>query len=271
MLPIDQTYGYSLVMFGFFIAVAMVAGITMVREEAKRNGCDRQRIDGLCLWMLIAAIGGARIGYFIFHPGAMAAGVLELFRIWNGGLSLIGGAGAAFTVGLGYMRSFRMPMLRTLDAFAPAIAIGQFFFWLGCFFSGFCHQLPAIPAWGARTVVSDPAAVADVHLHPTAMFIAAGHFIVFGLLLLLKPIRRFNGQIFCLYLLLLGIMGLVVGRFLDVEHTELIVGLTPSFIINAALTAVAAVALLVLRHRGRTRQTVGLAHVNDANRFKPTK
>ena len=168
-----RTYGFSFLTFGFFIAVALLAGIYMFREEAKTTGCDPRRIDSLTFWMLIAAIIGARLFYFVTQPEALDAGVLELFRIWNGGVSLAGGAAAAAAVGIGYTRSVKMPMLRTLDAFAPAVAIGQFFAWLGCFFSGFCGPLPANRDWELHTVLTHPGAVAEVHLHPMALFAAA--------------------------------------------------------------------------------------------------
>jgi len=247
-------------MFGFFIAVALLAGIYMFREEAKTTGCDPQRIDSLCVWMLIAAILGARLFYFVNNPDALAGGVLELFRIWNGGVSLAGGAAVAAAVGFGYSRAYKMPMLRTLDAFAPAVAIGQVFVWMGCFFSGFCRQLPANPARDAAAVVNKFDAVAQVQLHPKALFIAAGHFAIFGILLLAKQRRRFNGQTFWLYVLLFTTLAVAVGILSESSTATSVLGLSPAVIIYAALATVAATALLVLRRRGKKRNGANFAH-----------
>jgi phosphatidylglycerol:prolipoprotein diacylglycerol transferase len=147
-----------------------------------------------------------------------------------------------------------MPILRTLDAFAPAVAIGQFFAWLGCFFSGFCRPVPASSAWDLHSVLTRSETAA--HLHPTALFIAAGHFVIFGLLLLVKQRRRFNGQTFWLYILLFGGLGLAAGAFFRVDNTLVIFGLPPPVIINGALVIFATTALLVLRRRKR-RQPSG--------------
>ena len=76
----NQTNVVSLLTFGFFIAVALLASIFMFREEAKATGCDPQRIDSLCAWMLIAAILGARLFYFISRPDALADDVLEVLK-----------------------------------------------------------------------------------------------------------------------------------------------------------------------------------------------
>lgn len=260
-----QTYGYSLLTFGFFTAVALVAGIYMFREEAKTTGCDLQRIDSLCFWMLIAAILGARLFYFVINPDALAAGWLELFRIWNGGVSLAGGAAVAATVGLGYAKSAKMPMLRTLDAFAPAVAIGQFFAWLGCFFSGLCRQISGNSVWNAHTAPVDPAAYAEVHLHPAALFIAAGHFVIFGLLLLVKQHRRFDGQTFWLYVLLLAALGLAVGITSKFRAAAPVIGLPPSLLINAALAVTSAAALLILRRRGKKQKPISAARRDGDN------
>ncbi len=247
--PFNQTYGLSLLTFGFFIAVALLAGIYMVRDAAKTTGCDPQRIDGLCIWMLIAAIFGARLFYFINHPDAMADGLMELLRVWNGGVALAGGAAVAAAVGFGYMRSFNMPTLQTLDAFAPAIAIGQFFTWLGCFFSGFCHKVAADGARDAATILSNPAAVPQVQLHPAALFIAAGHFVIFGILLLTRQRPRFNGYTFWLYVLMVSFLGLVMGILTAGNAAGLFIGLPPAVTIYVGLAIVAAVALLTLRRR----------------------
>ena len=254
----NQTYGFSLLTFGFFTAVALVAAIYMFREEAKATGCDLQRIDGLCFWMLIAAIFGARLSYFAIHPEALSTGVSELLKIWNGGVSFAGGAAAAVAVGLGYMRRFRMPLLRTLDALAPAVAIGQFFGWLGCFFSGFCRLQSAGYAWA-------PPSAAGMQLHPTALFIAAGHFVVFGLLLLLKQRRRCNGQTFWIYLLLLGVMGMIRGAFFVDADAGHLFGLPHCFIGSAALAAAAMAGLLVVRRRAGKRNVLDAAGRNGGS------
>jgi phosphatidylglycerol:prolipoprotein diacylglycerol transferase len=252
----NQTYGLSLLTFGFFIAVALLAGIYMFRDAAKTTGCDPQRIDGLCIWMLIAAIFGARLFYFINHPDAMAGGVMELLRVWNGGVSLTGGAAVAAVVGFGYTRSFNMPVLQTLDAFAPAIAIGQFFTWLGCFFSGFCRKLPADGTWDAATILNNPGAAPQVQLHPTALFIAAGHFVIFGILLLARQRRRFSGHTFWLYVLMVAFLGLVVGIISAGNATGMFIGLPPEISVYAVLVVVAAIALLILRRRGKRPEGV---------------
>ena len=248
---LNQTYGLSLLTFGFFIAVALLAGIYMFRDAAKTTGCDLQRIDGLCIWMLVAAIFGARLFYFINHPDAMADGVVELLKVWNGGVSLAGGAAVAAVVGFGYLRSFNMPTLPTLDAFAPAIAIGQFFTWLGCFFSGFCRKPTADGAWDAATVLSDPTAATQVQLHPAALFIAAGHFVIFGMLLLTRQRSRFNGHTFWLYIFMVALLGLIVEILSAGNAPGLFVGLPPAVSIYAGLAIVAAVALLALRRKNQ--------------------
>ena len=143
-----------------------------------------------------------------------------------------------------------MPLLRTLDAFAPAVAIGQFFGWLGCFFSGFCRQQPSHPAWDAHTILNNADAVARAHLYPFALFIAAGHFVIFGLLLYFKQKRRFNGQSFWLYVLLFGMLGLATAVFFQAQTAGMFPGRMATMIINTALVVVAGVALLILRRRG---------------------
>ena len=246
-----QTNTMTLLTFAFFTAVALVAAIYLFREEAKATGCELQKIDRLCFWVLIAAICGARLFYFVGYPEAMAAGVTELFRIWNGGVSLAGGVGVAAVAGVGCVRAFKLPLLRTLDALAPGVAIGQFFIWLGCFFSGLCQPAPEVAFGGSQSTAPAADAMTSIALHPASLFIAAGHFAVFGLLLVAKQRRRFNGQTFWQYILLVGILGLLKAQYDAVEHVLSIFGLPSTSVVNALLAVTAIAALLVLGRRGK--------------------
>jgi phosphatidylglycerol:prolipoprotein diacylglycerol transferase len=74
-------------------------------------------------WSLIGAIVGARVGYVIAHASDFAT-PLDWFRIWEGGISLLGGIAGATIANAVNIRRFGLRFLQVADSVAPALALG---------------------------------------------------------------------------------------------------------------------------------------------------
>jgi len=113
---------------GIGIAVGYLVGAQlMVRRARKYGGPDEQDIWNVLFWALLGAIIGARVGYVIGHlPDVTNDGedLLGIFRIWEGGISLIGGITGAVLIALPYMLRKNMGFWRTMDLAAPGLALG---------------------------------------------------------------------------------------------------------------------------------------------------
>jgi phosphatidylglycerol---prolipoprotein diacylglyceryl transferase len=57
------------------------------------------------------------------HPSAFAS-PLEVLRVWEGGLTLLGGIAGGVAAGLPLVIQSRLPVLRVLDTAAPGLALG---------------------------------------------------------------------------------------------------------------------------------------------------
>ena len=146
------------IVFGLFVFVALISGLVMIKAETRQTGGAENRIADLCFWLMIAAIVGARCGSLLTKPEAVLSDPVEVLRIWNGGSFYFGGAAAALAVGAAYIKRVRLPVWKTADSFAPALAIGHFFVWIGCFFSGLCSirsgdaMLEALLLWPGESI-----------------------------------------------------------------------------------------------------------------------
>ena len=113
---------------GIGIAVGYLVGAQlMVRRARARGGPDEQDIWNVLFWALLGAIIGARVGYVLGHvPEVTDSGddLLGIFRVWEGGISLIGGITGAILVALPYMLRRKMGFWRTMDLAAPGLALG---------------------------------------------------------------------------------------------------------------------------------------------------
>lgn len=236
--------------YGLLIAAAFLAGMWLAQREARRRGQDPERIADLSFWVLLAALVGSRV-YFIFvnwddyfAPGrafvATPFGRLpRLLAFWEGGLVFYGGfIGAALTA-FWYMRRHAMKFLPHADTLIPSVAFGHFLGRLGCFSAGCCwgevaeRHLP----WATRfppdslafqTFASRPHPEAflaadrltTLPLHPVQLYEGFGELGLFlFLVLLVRPRKRFHGQVLASWLLLYAVLRTVVEFFRgDVER-----------------------------------------------------
>jgi phosphatidylglycerol:prolipoprotein diacylglycerol transferase len=194
--------------YGVLVAIAFLTALWMASRLAGRAGLNQDAVANLGIYCALAAIGGAKLmmflvdmNYYAQHPGD----IFSIYTLQAGGV-FYGGLVAALGVAWWYMRKTRLPLLKTADVFAPAIALGHGIGRLGCFAAGCCWGVPCDRPWAVT--FTDPAAnhlvgvPLGVRLHPTQLYEAFAEFAIFGLLYrrIAKP--RPAGSIIALYLML---------------------------------------------------------------------
>lgn len=198
--------------YGFLLAVAFILGLYASARAASKEGLDAARVYDLGLYLAISALAGAKIlllitdfEYYLQNPSQIFS--LETLR--SGGV-YYGGFLAAVVVGIAYMRHHRLPVWKTTDCYAPGIALGQAIGRLGCFSAGCCYGKPTSSVLGV--VFKNPYSLQTVgvplmiRLYPTQLYEAAANFIIFLTLWLALGRKRFDGQVFILYLFMYSIM-----------------------------------------------------------------
>ena len=115
---------------GIGIAVGYLLGARyMVARSRATGGPDEAEIWNTLYWALIGAIVGARTGYVLGHFSEVTdAGrdLLGVFKVWEGGISLLGGITGGILFGLPYVRRKRLGFWSMLDLAAPGLALGIF-------------------------------------------------------------------------------------------------------------------------------------------------
>ena len=133
-------------------ALAYVAGIllgwryaaTLARRDhlwaPGRSPATPVQVDDLGLWVTLGVILGGRLGYVLFYGPLMDPPIwsnpLDMFKIWEGGMSFHGGAiGVAIAIIL-FARAQKMSMLKLGDLVAPVVPLGLFFGRVANFING---------------------------------------------------------------------------------------------------------------------------------------
>jgi phosphatidylglycerol:prolipoprotein diacylglycerol transferase len=160
------------------------------------------------------------------------------------------------------MYLYKLNFWKTADAFAPAVALGQFFGRQGCFAAGCCWGKGTNLPWGVHFTdlahqntgvpVIGPDGT-DIHLHPVQMYESLAMLAVFGLLFYLHRRKKFDGQILVMYMILYPIIRFTIEFFRDDPRGNLlginaITGLSTSQIISL-LVATISIVFLVVRMR----------------------
>jgi phosphatidylglycerol:prolipoprotein diacylglycerol transferase len=115
---------------GIGIAVGYLLGARyMVVRARATGGPDETDIWNTLYWALIGAIVGARTGYVLGHLSEVTDGgrdLLGIFKVWEGGISLLGGMTGGILFALPYVRRKKLGFWPMVDLAAPGLALGIF-------------------------------------------------------------------------------------------------------------------------------------------------
>jgi phosphatidylglycerol:prolipoprotein diacylglycerol transferase len=194
--------------YGVLVAAGFLLGLITAARRAKTVGIDPERINDLGIWLIVAGMLGGKLFYVVFFwhdfiTGWRASGWASLRE----GFVFYGGFIMASIATLLYVRAKKLPLAKLADALAPSIALGHAFGRLGCFFEGCCYGKACSLPWAVRFPFS------PVPRHPTELYEAAGNFAIFAALATYYRHRKFNGEIWWLYVLSYGVLRFVVEFF----------------------------------------------------------
>jgi phosphatidylglycerol:prolipoprotein diacylglycerol transferase len=108
---------------GVGIAVGFLFGAWILGREAQRRGVLLEHVNQMVFWALVGAIVGARLFYVIAHWSEFAS-PLDTLKIWQGGISLLGGIAGAILVNIPLMRRYRYGFFQVMDGAVLGLAFG---------------------------------------------------------------------------------------------------------------------------------------------------
>jgi phosphatidylglycerol:prolipoprotein diacylglycerol transferase len=205
--------------YGLMMALGFLMGIALAVALNRREKRPDEVILDLSVWIMFGSIFGARVLYVVVEPEQFqGAPWWEAFAVWHGGLVYYGGLIGAGLTAYVWLRQYRQPVWMVADCLAPALALGQVFGRIGCFFNGCCYGRV-----DAAHGVIFPNLGDNLPRLPVQLYEAAFVLLLSAFLTWFKPRRSYPGQVFMLYIALYS-----VGRFIletqrgDIERGTLI-------------------------------------------------
>lgn len=113
--------------YGLFYVLSFVLAYFLYKHMLKLKGISlpREQYESAIFYVMLGVIIGGRMGYVLFynflyylvHP-------LEVFAVWEGGMSFHGGALGVIIAGILFSRKYKYPFMDLADAAIPLVAAG---------------------------------------------------------------------------------------------------------------------------------------------------
>ncbi len=193
--------------------IGFVAGLWTASRRGVRDGFGAQAVQDLGAWLILGTILGARVLYVISYWKEDFAGkpLREIFMVQHGGLVFYGGLIGASLATIIYAFRRNLPLWKLADALAPSISLGYFFGRLGCLMNGCCYGRPTNMPWAIHFPPGNPTYPNGVH--PTQLYESFLGLGLYAVLAWLYPRKKFDGQIFALYLMCYAVLRAIVEAF----------------------------------------------------------
>lgn len=127
--------------YSFLIMISVLIGYYFSSKEAEKNSLSKKYISDLVFYLVIIAILGARIYYVIFNFKAFKNNIIDIFKIWEGGLAIYGAVISSIIFIIYYSKKKEKEPLLVLDTLTPYLILGQSIGRWGNFFNSEAHGI----------------------------------------------------------------------------------------------------------------------------------
>lgn len=262
-----SVFGFEIAFYGIVIGLGVLAGILMAAKEAKRTNQDPEVYYDLAIYAVIFSVIGARIYYVIFSWEHYKNDLLSIINIRQGGLAIYGGVIAAVLTVFVYAKRKKLSFPQMVDTAGLGLILGQIMGRWGNFFNReafgeYTDNLLAMRLPVDAVRMSDITekmmeykevidGIAYIQVHPTFLYESLWNAGVLAFLLWWRKRKKFEGEVFLMYLL-----GYGIGRFwiegLRTDQLLLpVIGLPVSQVLAAILVVGSVITIIIMRKKSK--------------------
>ncbi len=262
-----DVFGFEIAFYGITIGIGVMAGILMAEHEAKRTGQNPDTYYELALYAVILSVIGARIYYVIFAWDMYKDNIWSVFNIREGGLAIYGGVLTAIITVFVFAKVKKLSYGQLMDTAGLGLILGQIIGRWGNFFNReafgeytnglLAMRLPldAVRKSDVTELMREHLEIIDgieyIQEHPTYLYESLWNLGVLMFLLYWRKHKKFQGEIFFMYLL-----GYGIGRFwIEGLRTDQLIlfgtGLAVSQVLALVMVVVSSVTIILFRKKNK--------------------
>lgn len=213
--------GFTIAYYGVIIALGMLGGLMLARCQAKRTGQNPELYMDYAIVGVLFAIVGARLYYVAFSWDNYKDNLLQIFNTRGGGMAIYGGVIAAVITAIVFCRIRKYKFSLFADTAVVGLVLGQIVGRYGNFmnreaFGGYTDSLLAmrlkveqVNASNITETMREHMVTIDgvqyIQVHPTFFYESTWNLLLLILMLLYTKKKKFDGEIFLMYLVGYGI------------------------------------------------------------------
>ena len=197
--------------YSFYILMGVIVGYKLAINESQKFKIPKDYMINYFFYVLIFGLLGARAYYVIFNFAEYQNNLLDIFKVWEGGLAIHGGIIAGILVTLVYTKKYKIPFFRIADIMVISLIIGQCIGRWGNFFNGEAHgpvtTLSFLQSLHLPKFIIDGMYINGTYYQPTFLYESIGCLIGFILLILIRKRKNLIlGDLTSIYLIWYGII-----------------------------------------------------------------
>lgn len=232
---------FTVYWYGIITALAFLVIILGVLRKSERFGLKQDDLIDMMLYTAPIGIIGARLFYVLVNWKLYSGSLIDIVKIWEGGLAIFGGIITGIITIFIFCRVRKINTLQLLDHLVVYLALGQSIGRWGNFVNqelfGPATELP----WGMtgsviQNTVKDP-------VHPLFLYESLWNLVNFFILVWFRNRKKLQGEVFSLYMVFYGSARLVI----DSMRSDLRIGGVNVNQVIGGLFALAFLAVFIFR------------------------
>lgn len=247
------------------IAAGMLSGLWLACHQAQRTGQKKEVYTDFAIYAIIFSLIGARLYYVVFSWENYKDDLLQIFNTRGGGMAIYGAVIAAVLTAIIYCKVKKYNFFLLADTAVGGLVLGQIIGRYGNFFNreAFGEYTNSLFAMRLRVDQVNPANITElmrshmttvngvqyIQVHPTFLYESLWNILVLVLILVFTTKKKFNGEIFLLYL-----VGYALGRvWIEGLRTDQLqigsTGIAVSQVLSGAIVIVGVVVWICVRRK----------------------
>ena len=257
--------GFTIAFYGMIIAAGMLSGLWLACHQAQRTGQKKEVYTDFAIYAIIFSLIGARLYYVVFSWENYKDDLLQIFNTRGGGMAIYGAVIAAVLTAIIYCKVKKYNFFLLADTAVGGLVLGQIIGRYGNFFNreAFGEYTNSLFAMRLRVDQVNPANITElmkshmttvdgvqyIQVHPTYLYESLWNILVLVLILVFTTKKKFNGEIFLLYL-----VGYALGRvWIEGLRTDQLqigsTGIAVSQVLSGAIVIVGVVVWICVRRK----------------------
>lgn len=201
--------------YGFLLAIGVLSAFIFNFRQAKKQNIDLKAFSDLIFYTILIGLLGSKLFLVVTEIKVYLKDIGQLKHMIRSAGTFYGGLIFGSIFAIWYIKRCKLKLGIIADIVGPSIALAHFFGRMGCFFAGCCWGRKCHNFLSVTFTSSDIRTGVPLHtpLYPTQLIEAILNLINFIFLFVLLKKKKFNGQVFIIYIFNYSIIRYFVEYF----------------------------------------------------------